>query len=330
MKILIAAIAILAMLIENAYTLEAPKYKTIHEAVMNGDLNDVNRHIDRDIDLNVKDENGKTALHHAVNYAVPKIVERLLSLGADVNAQDIMGETPLHYATARRMHNIKNMDYKQCADLLVAKGADPRITNNKGKAPFELKSYLGEWGAEPKLCWAALVNHRKFAEEIIQNGADINNKKGEHPLRIAARYGNKEVAELLINKGADINQSKALVEAAYWGHYDIVKMLIDSKANINEKTYYGHTALYGAIEQKHFEIVKLIVASGADVNKTLIDSPPLHVAVMRDDIDVIRFLLDKGADINAKNNKGETPLVCAIKCNSMNAAEVLIKNGAKE
>ncbi|WP_288686012.1 ankyrin repeat domain-containing protein, partial [uncultured Brachyspira sp.] len=121
------------------------------------------------------------------------------------------------------------------------------------------------------------------AEYLINNGADINvtNEDGETPLMYASKVHNIKVIELLIQKGADVNA-------------------FDN---------YGNTALiYGV---NNLETVKLLVENGADVNFYKGGSTALISACEYSherNIDVIKYLVSKNANINAQDNKGDTAL----------------------
>ena len=130
----------------------------------------------------------------------------------------------------------------------------------------------------------------------------------------------------------------ALNQASKNGHWEIVKLLVEYGVNINDRDKISNdTALMVALEQNHFEVVKLLVENGADVNATndicqtaldlaktdeireyLINRAnidwniQLLASVIRDDFNKIEQCLKNGADIDAKDNDGETALMIAI------------------
>ena len=67
----------------------------IHVAAAAGDLAAIRAELDKGVDVNAKDNGGRTPLHYAAKYATKQVVELLIPNGADVNAKDEDGKTPL-------------------------------------------------------------------------------------------------------------------------------------------------------------------------------------------------------------------------------------------
>lgn len=77
--------------------------------------------------------------------------------------------------------------------------------------------------------------------------------------------------------------------------------------------------------------VKELVAKGADVNiKDSFESTPLHFALRKQNYDIAKLLIEKGADVNVKDKEGKTPLKIAIEMNNDDIANFLRSKGAKE
>jgi tankyrase len=92
-------------------------------------------------DINASDKNGVTALHHAVRFRSPMAVKTLIEHGANVNQVcRKSGSTPLHRAvTATGAPSTAGMRQEaiEIIRLLIAAGADPAITNKKGRKPAD-------------------------------------------------------------------------------------------------------------------------------------------------------------------------------------------------
>jgi len=90
-------------------------------------------------------------------------------------------------------------------------------------------------------------------------------------------------------------------------------------------------SLHEAAAAGDIEQIKSLISGGADVNaKDDNGETPLHNAVILANKDVIELLIASGADVNAKDNQGRTPLWWAKEQNSAELIEILSKHGAKE
>ena len=92
--------------------------------------------INRGADLNLKDKDGNTALHLAVNTCDSIVIESLLEAGANINLKNKDGDTALHLAVVICASIVTK-------DLLEA-GADKTILNNNGKSPLDFANELGD------------------------------------------------------------------------------------------------------------------------------------------------------------------------------------------
>ncbi|QGA22290.1 hypothetical protein EYB26_010006 [Talaromyces marneffei] len=153
----------------------------------------------------------------------------------------------------------------------------------------------------------------------LQQGANINCKSGAvSPLYLAVLYGNFEIARMLLEKGLDPNEnpegsSLPLLLALELGPRSIkmLGLLLDHGARIEEEntsTEYRRTALARAAGKDDVNIVKYLLKRGADVNHAGKNShPPIYAATWSGNIDSVRVLLKAGADANALMVDLETP-----------------------
>lgn len=177
------------------------------------------------------------------------------------------------------------------------------------------------------LLYAAENGYAPVVELLLKKGADVNETSmiGTSPLMEAAREGHKDIVEILLNKGAlpdkkDLASGKtALMYAARNGHRDVVAQLLGSGCAVDAKDMDGQTALIYAAGWGHKDVVALLLNGGAGVNeKTRHGATALMQAVMgRPEMPgivggeegyagVIRLLLEKGADLDARDYKGRT------------------------
>lgn len=104
--------------------------RSLHQAVVNGDIDQVNLLISKGADVNVRNRMNWTPLHTAIQNRRQAIVELLVTKGADINAKDNRGQTPLHVAV--------NLGQKEVVELLIAKGADVNVMGSRGDNALSL------------------------------------------------------------------------------------------------------------------------------------------------------------------------------------------------
>jgi len=207
------------------------------------------------------------------------------------------------------------------------------------------------------LHWAVRGDDLDLSTRLVQAGANAKaaNRYGVTPLSLAAVNGNAKMTALLLGAGADANQvvsrgQTVLMTAARSGSAEVVTALLDKGADVNAReTQLGETALMWAASENHASVVKALVGRGAEVDAR---SSPLKfpkdrfglegvltilprgnwTALMyaaRDGApDATRALLDAGAQINAVDPDGTTPLVRAIWNSHYDTAKVLLDRGA--
>ena len=97
------------------------------------------------------------------------------------------------------------------------------------------------------------------------------------------------------------------------GHRDIALLMVKSgSVDISGKDEHGHTPLYHASMWGMIEVVRALVEAGADLNQARENgTTPLHVASYDGHLDVVKYLVETGADINSSNYEGGTPLALA-------------------
>ncbi|KAK8342990.1 hypothetical protein V6Z12_A08G270200 [Gossypium hirsutum] len=163
------------------------------------------------------------------------------------------------------------------------------------------------------LCFATLRRDDSLLHRLLKRGLDPNesDNNGRTALHIAASKGSENCILLLLYYGADPNykDSEGIVplwEALLGGHNKVAKLLKENGANINAGDV-GHYACTAA-EQNNLTLLKQIIYYGGDVTCPSHNGhTALHAAVCEGNIEIVKFLVEQGADINKPDVHHWTP-----------------------
>jgi len=165
------------------------------------------------------------------------------------------------------------------------------------------------------------------------------NHRGNTSLIIAVHFNYLEIVRLLLEKGANINcqgQNKCspLLIVAQNNNMEILKLLLEKDIDVNIRDRYGRAVLTIAADYNHIEIVKLLLKQpNIDINTQGDDGrSPLYYASYDNyvDIEVVKVLLEGGANVNIEANNSDTPLIGAtIYGGESELIKLLIYHGAK-
>jgi uncharacterized protein len=176
---------------------------------------------------------------------------------------------------------------------------------------------------------ASTRNDIRRVESLIAAGTDVNlkDKNGVSPLSIASFQGHLEVVKRLLaanaNVNADMDALNPLLNAMLGNNREVAKLLINAKADVSAKMPMGGTVLTLASEKGDSEIVRLLLESGIGLKHSDV-SDALRVACRSSNLETAKLLLSAKADVNAKNEIGESPLMGAAMSGNIEMVKLLL------
>ncbi|GJQ80547.1 hypothetical protein Trydic_g19952 [Trypoxylus dichotomus] len=324
-------------------------YIPFHECIYNRDKGIVQLFLNNGVDVNIQNLNGKTALHIAVRQNLPETVKLLLENGADSNIHDTSGCAPFHQAIddmnedifklllAKGANvNLKNMNgetallsaiYKRRLDsikLLLENGADVSVRNEHGQTHFHV---------------AAEVGDERIVKVMLERGvnANLQNRYGEAALHKVVHGNRLDMIKLLLDNRADADILNDVAYASLQAKARIARQqneaVLAKCLNITfVRVQYTDDDM--ASDRKLYEmrvnIIRLLLEKlvGAHFFQSKRGRPPLHVLAHVESENIVKLLLEKGANVNLANVCGETSLYFALYGRRLDTVKLLLENGA--
>ena len=296
-------------------------------------------------DVALASRSGKTALHYVADYnGNLDLAKRLIAGQAPINTKDGRKRTPLDYAQLRKRAELAELlrsnggktskelaaagsifaaaevgDLEALNKLLAADGADVNATNKSGYTALQLAVRKGQQDA------AAL---------LLEKGANVNAQgKGRTPLDFAGK--NTELAALLRAKGGltrlELRAEQDILYAAANGYAEAILRYIEKGGDVNKTNRKGYSALHFAANSGYVEVVRVLVANKIEVDAAAnrYNKTGLHYAARHGRKEIATLLLDKGANVNAVDRSGRTPVDIAEYYRRSETAELLRERGGK-
>ena len=178
------------------------------------------------------------------------------------------------------------------------------------------------------LHYATAVNNVAIIQLLIKCKADVNarDNSGVSPLWQAISDGRFESAKSLIEFGADVNEKDKNDKSVYYlakeKKVDIINMLVEYGA-------ITYDDLWDALENGTVQDVRFFLENGEYDDDENYGWKPIHSAAMNSNVDVLKFLISKGADASARDDLGNTPFSQALARGYKEVVEYLIESGEK-
>eukprot|EP00667_Euglena_gracilis_P003794 EG_transcript_3804 len=296
-------------------------------------------------DVNVRMENGLTALHHAVLFEAPDVITAVMAYNPDTTLRDPEGHTPVELAFARRKLEL--------AQLLLRLGAVHDFRDRRGgqytatqqacitgdmallETLFELGESVHQRDTQGNSLLHLATQHEQYGvvEELLGRRANINatNAEGASVLFQLLAREKAEGISFFCSRGADVNArsptgTPLLQQAVINGQRDLALLLLQLNARPSDTDALGNVALHWAASGRHINVLELLLdakavgdpkaqdSSVAEVNTQNAEGDtPLHKASRWGRPEFVSLLLSKDADPTLRNNQGRTPIhACAL------------------
>ena len=278
-------------------------------------------------DVNRNNRFGAMPLALASENGSVAFIDMLLEAGANPNAATPEGETVLM--------TVARTGRAAAVQLLIDHGAKPNLAEG--------------WREQTALMWAAAENNLAAVDVLLAGGANVQARSagGFSPLMFAVRAGHKDMAALLIDAGASpeetlLDGTSVLVLAAKNGHYELGAFLLDAGADPDADDQ-GWTALHEIKwtrrpnlgynnpppiitgNMSDLDFIRALASHGANLDTRMTKEPnnryrnvlnrvgstPFLLAAKAADVEMMRLLVELGADPLIPNEDGTTALMVA-------------------
>ncbi|KAL1488388.1 hypothetical protein ABEB36_014862 [Hypothenemus hampei] len=249
---------------------------------------------------------------------------------------------PIKHLTS--IKNISNLMVDECNHLNLVKAIEnddsPRVAAILEMGNIDLKTKLPEYNNGSFLHFATLKAHINTVFVLVCKGIDLDALDADQntALTIAILEHKNDIVQYLIKSGSDIKLKgldgmTCLHMAAKSGNLEACKIILRSNTYhcdfVNIQDDGGWTSLVWACEHGHLDVVKFLISQGANINLRDVEyNVALHWAAFKGSSDIIELLLNLNSDINVLNVHGDSPLHISAREDHYNCVIILLSRQA--
>lgn len=283
----------------------------LHQAIMKQDADTAVFLINQNADINAFTADQESPLQLAIHCRLPTVVDALCSKGVAFSTPDSKGDPPLWAAL--------DSDQEDIANVLVKHGVDTDC-----------------WSSGPDGCLQTLL-HRAIDENketaaifLIKSACDLDSprqlgpngqggdevKSKSSPLHLCCEWGLTRVLQTLIDHGANVNavdcDKKTPLHVAIENHHDdlIAILLCHPNIDLKLRDKNGHTTFAAALTVRNIKAAQNILERMPNAAEQMDQRGRnfLHLAIMKDDLESVLFLLSIQVDVNSRvHDVNQTP-----------------------
>ena len=270
------------------------------------------------------------ALSAAAHTGMLAVVKFLVEAGAEIEGRGAI----FQHSSQQRLHDIQRRNEFPLKSQVAGDSRVPHTTDEQGsslqKLGTDTMAMRQNYGYMIQL--AASMGNQSTVRQLLDDeaAAQIHTAEIQNALQEAAFAGHQDVVNLLLTRGADVNArggpfGSAMQAALSQKDYDIVEILVRN-GYVGEE---GATALHQAAWGGHVEVVEFLINKGADIEaQDPWGTTVLHWAAWRGHVEVMKLLLDSGANPDTQDSAGGSPLHFAAHSGQESMVQVLLNYGA--
>ena len=340
----VKSVSLFNLLIDKGASAEAVDgdgFPTIVRAAEYGLTSIVRLLVRNGVDLESGNYFQQTALAYAAGKGHIECLRALLELGAEVEPRDKFGFTPF----LRAVH----CGHQACISILLDNGADVNAVSLEGCNAVELALSNQQKAMASFLIGTGYFEQAMSIHTAVTSGTSsqvalvldtqpslLNDKDSERqlPIHRAARAGKDDAVSVLLQRGADVESADdqgntALMYAACYNQKQAARILLQNGAKIRAVNKQGWAPIHFATSFcDQPTMAEVLLEEGASIEeKTSVGDTPLHRACFNGKVEVVKYLISRGAEIDSHCDGEITPMLKAVRWQHFSTVEVMIEAG---